>query len=164
MKKMLETQKFSLKRIAEAIGQIPTDGGASMFKDASTQLTAEDKKNLMSMVESFNQLGECLARENELVELANSLNEIARLGEAYAVNECGDWFQTPALKKDWKRLKEDVKEFQKVTQECYANYQQLGVLYENVGRILQRYYEIKSPIPEAPVAQPTAQPATPAQV
>jgi len=161
MKKLIRPVKISLRQIAEAIDEIPHDGGASMFKDAASKLSTEEKKKLLALVGDFNRIGECLQESQKVADLANMLNEIARMGETYAVNECGDWFQTPALKKDWKRLREDVGEFQKVAKECFANYQQMGVLYENVGRVLQRYYEIKSSMPEVHDPTPTYPAPTP---
>lgn len=134
-----KTTQFTLKNIVENLGQIPDKG----FGEETPKLSPEQKRKLMEMASMFENLGESIKNEEAIMNSAQSLTELCELAEAYALNECGDWFQQDIVKKDMKELKKRVMEYQKVAKECYARVQQLGVGYQDIGHILGRYYNIK---------------------
>lgn len=142
--------ELTLKRIVENLGSIPAKG----FSEETPKLSPEQKKKLMEMASMFEQFGEALGKEDAIMNSAKALSEFTNLAESYAVNECGDWFQQEIVKKDMKTMKQKVMEYQKNAQECYAKMQQLGVLYEDVRHIAQRYYDLKT-IQEAMPSIPT---------
>jgi hypothetical protein len=135
------TTKFTLKRIVENLGKIPDKG----FGEEAKQMTPEQKKRLMQMAQMFENFGQALRNEEALMNSAKGITELCELAETYALNECGDWFQQDIVKKDMKELKKRVMEFQKITKEAYARMQQLGVAYQDIGHVLGRYYDLKSP-------------------
>jgi hypothetical protein len=148
------TQEFTLKRIIENLGNIPPQG----FSQETPKLTPEQKNKLMEMAGQFEQYGEAIRREEAIVNSARAMNELCELAEMYAVNECGDWFAQEIVKKDMKSLKQRVMEYGKCAKEAYARMQNLGVLYEDIGHILGRYYDLKGmkkPTSAAP-ADPSA--------
>lgn len=133
------TTKFTLKRIVERLGDIPDKG----FAEEAPRLSQEQKKKLMEMASMFENFGQALRNEEALMNSAKGITELCELAEAYALTECGDWFQQDIVKKDMKELKKRVMEFQKVTKEAYARMQQLGVAYQDIGHVLGRYYDLK---------------------
>jgi hypothetical protein len=133
------TQEFTLKRIIENLGSIPPQG----FSQETPKLTPEQKNKLMEMAGMFESYGEAIRREESIVNSARAMNELCELAEMYAVNECGDWFQQEIVKKDMKNLKQRVAEYGKCAKEAYSRLQNLGVLYEDIGHILGRYYDLK---------------------
>ena len=133
------TQPLTLKRIVEALDQIPKDG----FGEKPPKMSTEQKKKLMELSSMYENFGECLRNEEALMNSAKGLTELCELAEQYAVNECGDWFQQDIVKKDMKELKKRVMEFNKIAKEGYARMQQLGVSYQDIGHILGRYYDLK---------------------
>ena len=137
-----KTTKFTLKRIVENLEKIPDKG----FGEEAKMLTPEQKQKLMQLTSTFENFGECLRNEEALMNSAKGITELAELAEAYAINECGDWFQQDIVKKDMNELKKRVGEFQKITKEAYARMQQLGVAYQDIGHVLGRYYDLKKPI------------------
>lgn len=143
-----KTTKFTLKRIVENLGKIPDKG----FGEETPKLSPEQKKKLMEMASMFENFGECLRNEEALMNSAKGITELCELAEAYALNECGDWFQQDIVKKDMKELKKRVMEFQKITKEAYARMQQLGVAYQDIGHVLGRYYDLKSAKKQQPAA------------
>lgn len=134
---------MKLKKIVENIGKMPST--LKGFND-NPKLSKEEKQKLLNMVSGYNQLGEKLRMENSLIETASSLAEISKLAETYACSESQDWFATEVVKNDFKRAKGISETFQKLAKECHSKVQQLNALYEDMGHILQRYYEIADPV------------------
>lgn len=114
----------------------------------SPKLSPEQKKKLMEMVSQYNTLGQKLRMESALIETATALSEISELAETYACNEASDWFATEVVKTDFKRARGISETFQKLARECHGKVQQLNALYEDMGHILGRYYEIADPMAE----------------
>lgn len=136
---------MKLKKIIENIDKMPST--LRGFND-TPKLTAEQKSKLMDMVGHYNQLGQKLRMEQSLIETAQALSEISELAETYACNEAQDWFATEVVKKDFKRARNISGDFQKIAKECHGRIQQLNALYEDMGHILGRYYEISDPMNE----------------
>jgi hypothetical protein len=136
---------MKLKMILENMDKMPST--LKGFND-TPKLSPEEKKKLMEMVRNYNSLGEKLRMENSLIETATSLAEISRLAEIYACNESNDWFATEVVKGDFKRAKGISESFQKLAKECHGKVQQLNALYEDMGKVLERYYEIADPTME----------------
>lgn len=134
-----KVQHFSLKRIAENLDKIPRNG---IMDDDQPKLTQEQKRKLMDMVSRFNEYGKVLQCEQAIADTAKTIGEIAEMAEIYACNEASDWFQTETIKRDFKDLQGRTTEFKKLAKESYSSIQRLNALYEDVGHILSRYYEI----------------------
>jgi hypothetical protein len=140
MKENLEVTEFNLKRIIENLDSIPSNGKI----DQPKKLSAQDKKKLMQLVSNFNEYGKVLRCEHALVETARTLNQIAQMAETYALTESSDFFQGRVVERDFKQVKGITKDFAKISQECFGKIQQLNALYEDMGHVLGRYYEIQS--------------------
>ena len=134
-----KTQKLTLKRIVEALPDIPNDG----FGTQPPKMSSEQKKKLMELSAMYENFGECLKNEEALMNSAKGITELCELAETYALNECGEWFQQEIVKKDMQNLKKRVSEFQKIVKETYARMQQAGVAYQDIGHVLGRYYDLK---------------------
>jgi hypothetical protein len=137
----LQVHEFSLKRILENLDNIPSNG---KFGDEPKKLSPQDKKKLMDAVSKFNEYGKVLRCETALMETAKTLDEIANLAEIYAMTESSDFFQGRVVERDFKQVKGITKDFKKLAQECHGKIQQLNALYEDLGHLFGRYYEIKT--------------------
>ena len=133
------TTKLTLKRIVEALPDIPNNG----FGTEPPKMSSEQKKKLMELGAMYENFGQCLQNEEALMNSAKGVTELCELAETYALNECGEWFQQEIVKKDMQNLKKRVSEFQKIVQETYARMQQAGVAYQDIGHVLGRYYDLK---------------------
>lgn len=156
---------MKLKKIVENMDKMPST--LNGFNE-TPKLTGEQKNKLMEMVKNYNQLGQKLRMESAIVDTAQTLSEISELAETYACNEASDWFATEVVKNDFKRARKISESFQKLSRECHGKVQQLNALYEDMGHILGRYYEISDPIDEvqtnpndikSQMKLPSAQPA-----
>jgi hypothetical protein len=143
MKENLEVKEFSLKKIVENLGSIPKDGGAK-FGGEQRKLSPQEKKQLMEKVRKFNEYGKVLRCETALMEMSKNLAEIGKMAESYAMTESGDYFQAETVKRDFKEVNGITKQFSQLARECYGGLQQLNALYEDMGRKMERYFEIQS--------------------
>lgn len=131
---------LTLTRILENLDTIPTR--PEKFND-TPKLSTEEKRSLMDKVKRFNEYGKTFEAAEGLVKTANDLAEIAKLGKTYAMNEDHADVHRNIINRDFKNLDGIVREFTKLSKECYGGLQQLRVLYEDMGQIVQRYYEIQ---------------------
>lgn len=141
--KNLKVTQFSLKQILENLDNIPKDGGAKFGHDQQ-KLSPQQKRDLMEKVRKFNEYGKVLRCETALMEMSKTLAEIGQMAESYAMTESGDYFQAETVKRDFNDVKRITKDFSKLARESYGNLQQLSALYEDMGRKMERYFEIAS--------------------
>ena len=64
------------------------------------------------------------------------------LAHHHILGEQDDWFDKVSINKNMKSLKGSVVEFQKTAKEAQALNQRLTALYEDMGHVLNRYYDI----------------------
>lgn len=144
------TTELKLKKILENLDVLPNKMSQYMGDD-TPKLTKEQKMRLMTMIESYNEYGKIFDSMDRIMEVSKVLKEISNMAETYAVNECGDWFASNRVKKDFSEVKKRANEFDKYAKECYTKMQEMTALYEDVGNVLKRYYSIKdltSPLPK----------------
>jgi len=136
-----KTKQLTLKRIVEGIqaGTIPNNGFGPEIK----KLSPPQARRLNELAATFENFGECIKNEEEIVNSAKGLSELVELASQHALNDCAEAFQRNIVDKDMKDLKKRVLEHTKIAKECYARMQQLGVSYQDIGHILGRYYNLK---------------------
>jgi hypothetical protein len=121
---------------------------------AYTPLTVYEKKNMVETIKSYNEFRKGL-KTDSVYETAQKIMEAVNLAERYALKECGDWMEAKMVERDMKEIKRDAAKMYEEAQKMKAIEKQLEMLYEEVGRRLERYFEIADPINEAPQAYQT---------
>ena len=101
-----------------------------------------DKYKVVEGVKNFGIVGKQLYNNNNIVEIAKQLSEIAESAHHHILGEQDDWFDKVSINKNMKTLKGSVVEFQKTAKEAQALNQRLTALYEDMGHVLNRYYDI----------------------
>ena len=91
---------------------------------------------------SYNKLGEALYQQQSLKETAKSLSNIAEMAATHTVQETEDWFDKVTVTRNMKELTNHSKSFSKIAEEASSVQQRLAGLYEDMGVILNRYYDI----------------------
>jgi hypothetical protein len=76
------------------------------------------------------------------MEVAKQLSDIAESAHHHILGEQDDWFDKISVNKNMKSLKGGVVEFQKTAKEAHQLNQRLTGLYEDIGHVLNRYYDI----------------------
>ena len=121
---------------------------------AYTPLTVYEKKNMVETIKSYNEYRKGLKADN-VYETAHKIMEAVNLAERYAIKECNEWMEAKMVERDMKEIKRDAAKMYEEAQKMKAIEKQLEMLYEEVGRRLERYFEIADPINESPQSYQT---------
>ena len=101
-----------------------------------------DKYKVSEGVRNFGIVGKSLYNNSNIMEVATQLAEIAEQAHHHILGENDDWFDKISVNKNMKALKGSVVEFTKTAKEAHQLNQRLTGLYEDIGHVLNRYYEI----------------------
>jgi len=101
-----------------------------------------DRHKVVEGVKNYGIVGKSLYNNSNIMEVAKQLAEIAESAHSHILGEQDDWFDKISVNKNMKSLKNGVVEFQKTAKEAHALNQRLTGLYEDIGHVLNRYYEI----------------------
>jgi len=101
-----------------------------------------DKFKVTEAIRNYGRVGEALYKTNGIIEAAKQLSEMADAAQNHVLSETSDWFDGVSVKRNMKELKGLTGQFKKTAVEANATNQRLSALYEDMGNILNRYYEI----------------------
>ena len=108
--------------------------------------SSETKKvspdDVKEALQNYNKLGEALYQQQSLKETAKSLSQIAEMAASHTLQETEDWFDKVTVSRNMKELTNHSKSFSKIAEEASSVQQRLAGLYEDMGSILNRYYDI----------------------
>jgi hypothetical protein len=129
--------KFSLnKSINESINV------ASKQADSQRRLAMEVKKHFLEIISTYKTYQEQMNRQSDIVEIAETLGGIVEAAKEMTLRESDDWFDKVTIKRNMSELEKLGSSFDKVAAEAKAMDERLHSLYEDMGHILNRYYEI----------------------
>ena len=81
--------------------------------------------------------------EANLRKIAKSLSEIAKKAKTHTVQETEDWFDKVTVNRNMKDLTNLSNSFNKIAGEAHTLQERMNALYEDMGYILNRYYEME---------------------
>lgn len=106
------------------------------------QLPSELKKHFLEIISTYGQHRESMSRKSDIRQVAETLGGIADAAQEYTLREGGDWFDRVTIKRNMNELKKLQSGFEKEAIEAAAQQQRLEALYEDMGHVLGRYFEI----------------------
>ena len=106
------------------------------------QLPTELKKHFLEIISTYGQHREGMSRKSDIRQVAETLGGIADAAQEYTLREGGDWFDRVTIKRNMNELKKLQAAFEKESLEAKAQEQRLEYLYEDMGHVLGRYFEI----------------------
>jgi len=101
-----------------------------------------NKYEVVEGVKSFNIVGKSLYNNSNIMEIAKQVSHIAEQAHGHVLSETSDWFDQVSVNKNMQSLKKRVAEFKKAAGEAHQLNQRMTGLYEDMGHILNRYYDI----------------------
>ena len=101
-----------------------------------------DKFKVVEGVKNYGIVGKQLYNSHNVMEIAKQLSQVAESAHHHILGEQDDWFDKISVSRNMKQLKGNVMEFQKTAKESHALNQRLTSLYEDIGHVLNRYYDI----------------------
>jgi hypothetical protein len=105
-------------------------------------LPLEVKKHFLEIISTYGNHRESMSRKSDIRSVAETLGAIADAASEYTLREGGDWFDRVTIKRNMKELKSLQEKFQKEALEAKAQEERLEALYEDMGHVLNRYFEI----------------------
>lgn len=108
----------------------------------SEKLPVELKKHFLEIISTYNSYQEQMNRPSDISEVANTLGAIVEAAKELALNEAGDWFDKVTIKRNMTELQKLGQKFEKFATDANDMDNRLHALYEDMGHILNRYYEI----------------------
>ena len=117
-------------------------GLKDIVEDIYGETESVSAKDVKESLGKFSSYSKVLQSETNLQEIAESLSDIATKAKTYTLSETDDWFDKVTVNRNMKELTNLSKSFGKIAQESQALQQRLGGLYEDMGHVLGRYFEI----------------------
>ena len=99
-------------------------------------------KELVSSINNYGSLGEQIYGKGSLKEVAQTLSKMAEGAAQHTLSETEDMFDKVTVSRNMKELTNLSKQFGKVAMEANSLQERMSGLYEDMGHILGRYYEI----------------------
>mgnify|MGYP003639940909 CR=1 FL=1 len=122
--------------------------GISGFVSESPWTKREDDSpsinvnELVNSIKNYGSLGEHIYGKGSLKEIAENLSKIAEGAAQHSLSETEDMFDKVTVSRNMKELTGLSKQFGKVAGEANSLQERMSGLYEDMGNILGRYYEI----------------------
>lgn len=116
-----------------------------MHEEQPATMAGDPKQNMQHFLEciaQYKKLGSALKRATTMQEVGIKLSEIAELAEQAVVTEAGDWYDEHTLRRHMKEAKAYSGEFSKLSAEADQINERMSALYEDMGRVLERYFEL----------------------
>ena len=106
------------------------------------QMPLELKKHFLEIISTYGQHREGMTRKSDIRQIAETLGAIADAAQEYTLREAGDWFDGITIKRNMSELKKLQEKFEKEATIAHSQEQRLEALYEDMGHVLGRYFEI----------------------
>ena len=106
------------------------------------QLPSQLKKHFLEIISTYGQHRESINRKSDIRQVAETLGAIADAAQEYTLREGDDWFDRVTIKRNMGELKKLQSAFEKEATEASQQQQRLEALYEDMGHVLGRYFEI----------------------
>ena len=135
-------QKVGGNTTKESIGETKMAKLKDLLSEVFEDSPKVDKFKVVEGVRNFGIVGKSLYNSKNIMEIAKQLAEIAESAHNHILGEQDDWFDRVSVNKNMKTLKGSVVEFQKAAKEAHMLNQRLTGLYEDIGHVLNRYYDI----------------------
>ena len=112
-----------------------------------------DVKGLTQELSAFGNLGETIFGKSNIKQVAEKLSWIANQAKNHTLSETEDWFDKITVNRNMKELTSLSGQFKKVASEAQSLQERMSTLYEDMGHILGRYYEINGEVVENEVKE-----------
>ncbi len=152
MKDLLK-ENFSGTMMGGVVSRSPFHNNTSLSKivkekygDADGEKV--DVKGLTTEMSNYNTLGENIFGKSNITQIAEKLSWIANQAKSHTLRETEDWFDKITVNRNMKELTGLSGQFSKIANEAKSLQQRMGALYEDMGNILGRYYEVGEGIKE----------------
>ena len=107
--------------------------------ESEPQISSEQ---ILSKIQEFGQLGDSIYHSGDLKQVAETLSNIANAAKVHTLRETEDWFDKITVNRNMKELTNLSNQFGKLSEDANSVQQRLSALYEDMGNVLSRYYDL----------------------
>jgi len=107
--------------------------------ESEPQISSEQ---ILSKIQEFGQLGDSIYHSGDLKQVAETLSNIANAAKVHTLRETEDWFDKITVNRNMKELTNLSNQFGKLSEDASSVQQRLSALYEDMGNVLSRYYDL----------------------
>lgn len=120
----------------------------AIFPEEPEPVSPEIKEKALKAIKEYNKYGKMIYREGNLVEIAKLMSEMAKFAERFTTENASDWFDNVTIKRNMKELNTLSSDFAKIAKEVQTYQDRMTALYEDMGTIFNRYFEIEELVEE----------------
>ena len=146
LKNLLKEHSFSLAGGVVSKPAFHNDMSLSnMVKEKYGEVERETKissEQILSKIQEFGKLGKSIYKSGDLKETAKTLSDIANSAKVHTLRETEDWFDKITVNRNMKELTNLSNQFGKLSEDANSVQQRLSALYEDMGNVLSRYYDL----------------------
>ena len=104
--------------------------------------TPVDAGKFNQALRTFPKLGNAIYGEHDLKSVAETLSYLAKTSRQHALSETEDWFDKITVNRNMKELNTLSGQFSKISTEAKSLQERMSALYEDMGHIINRYYDL----------------------
>jgi len=110
---------------------------------APSPMHNEARRHFLEVISTYKAFGRKLQAEHDLAEIANTLGGIVDAATTFAVKESGNNFDPATVKRNMGDLGKLSAQFEKSANEAKQLQQRMSSLYEDMGHVLGRYFDMQ---------------------
>ena len=111
------------------------DGEEVEFKEGTLRSQLKVPKDM--------KLTPAILKKINKTEVGKVFAKIAEAAQTHVVDETQDWFDAVTVKRNMGDLRKQATQFNKIANEAQALQDRMAALYEDMGGILNRYFDIQ---------------------
>ena len=114
----------------------------SKSSDKPEPLSEDEINGSLQSIKSYSKFSDKIYRPSSLKPIAENIEKLVEFAERYTTENTNDWFDAVTVNRHMKQLREYSKNFSKSANEVTKIQSRMETMYEEIGQILSRYYEI----------------------
>ena len=108
------------------------------------KITKEQRQAFLESVRGFSKLGESVYGSINLRELCEKVKYMVETANQVTLSESDEWFDKMTVSRNMKEIANSYKVFEKTAQEMSVLRERFEAAFEDIGRGLNRYFEMDS--------------------
>ncbi len=110
--------------------------------DGTVKYTREEKRKFLEACKKYTEYKEQFPNSRDLKDRMNEIAWLVETAESITLQETENWFDNVTVSRHMKQLKEAYKVMEKTATEMIQTQQRFESAYDDIGSILNKYYEI----------------------
>jgi hypothetical protein len=116
--------------------------GEGEDKKAPSPMHNEARRHFLEVISTYKAFGPKLQAEHDLANIAETLGAIVDAAHTFAMKESGNNFDPATVKRNMNELNKLSGQFEKTANEAKQLQQRMASMYEDMGYVLSKYFEI----------------------